>query len=413
VAGLGLLLGAGTAALRSGSASPREAKVIFVPTPPPPVTRSDTLRSGQTLGEILDAHGFDAAESYAFIQSVRRFQNPRSLRPDVVVHFTAVPGESPTRVTLELDPDRRLRLSAAGSGWTASLDSVPVVVDTLEVAGRIRSSLWESELSGEVERLAPGEFEEVVLDLSRIYAWQIDFYRDIRRGDAYRVAIEREVRPDGSIRSGRILAAEFRNAGRDLYAIPYRRPDGRIETYDLAGKALRGVFLRAPLEFRVTSGFSRRRYHPILKRFRPHLGMDYGAPRGAAVHATGAGRVTRAGRWGGYGIMVEIRHAGGIRTRYAHLSRLGVRVGQRVEQGQVIGRVGSTGLATAPHLHYEFLKNARQTNPARVKLPAAPTLEQSLRPDFEAYRDRVLTSLRRVSLPPPERTVAGARTTVD
>jgi len=149
----------------------------------------------------------------------------------------------------------------------------------------------------------------------------------------------------------------------------------------------------------VTSSFSRRRYHPILKVRRPHLGTDYGAPHGTPVKATAAGTVTRAGTWGGYGRVVEIRHARGIVTRYAHLSRVSVRVGAFVDQEQVIGNVGSTGLATAAHLHYEFLQNGSQRNPATIDLPSAPALESEFMEDFGLTRDQALEELYQVTLP--------------
>ncbi|MFQ5691286.1 MAG: M23 family metallopeptidase, partial [Gemmatimonadota bacterium] len=308
----------------------------------------------------------------------------------------------PERISLQLDADRTLSLFPLPDGrWKARLDSVPVVGDTILLAGTVTSNLYDAELSGDVDRLAPGERNEVVYALSQVFAWQIDFYRDIRTGDSYRVAIAREVRPDGTVRSARVLAAEFDNAGKTLSAIRFRpRPDGPIEYFDREGQALRSQFLRAPLDFgRVTSRFSYRRYHPILHRRRPHLGTDYGARPGTPVRATGDGVVTRAGRWGGYGIMVEIRHINRLRTRYAHLRGLarGIRRGVRVAQGQTIGYVGSTGLATAPHLHYEFLRDGRQVNAARLNLPRADPVSPELLPRFRLERDAAVALFGRLA----------------
>ena len=168
-------------------------------------------------------------------------------------------------------------------------------------------------------------------------------------------------------------------------------------------EALRGVFLRYPVPFRITSGFSSRRYHPVLKRNRAHLGIDYGAPHGTPVKATAAGTVTRAGVWGSFGRIVEIRHVKSFSTRYAHLSSIasGVKVGAFVQQGQVIGRVGSSGLATGPHLHYEFLQGGQHRNPATVDLPSAERLEEEYLEAFRLERDEALSLLDAVPLPVP------------
>lgn len=396
-----LLLGAAVlvSVLRPAAADAEAIRTIFVPTPPPSVAVADTLRRGQTLGEVFGARGLTGAEIARLVELVRQYENPRRLRPGTVVHLAVRPEEPPNRIALELDPDRRLHLfpREGGDDWEARLDSVPVVRDTILVGGVVRFNLYDASLFGDVGRLGPGEGNDLVYRLAQVFAWQIDFYRDIRMGDSYRVAVEREVRPDGSVRSARILGAGFRNAGRELTAIRFRSSEGeRAEYYDRDGEALRSQFLRAPLDFaRVTSGFAHRRYHPILQRNRPHLGTDYGAPVGTPVRATGAGAVTRAGWWGGYGRAVEIRHINNLRTRYAHMSRIAaaIRPGVRVEQGQTIGYVGSTGLSTAPHLHYEFLRNERQVNPARLDLPRADPVASEHRARFDERRDGTLALL--------------------
>ncbi len=390
----------------AGRSGPDPVKTVEVPTPPPPATFVDSLQSGQTLAEVLGAHGLEGGEIVRIVEKIREFASPRRLRPGTVVHIAMRPDEPPARITLVLDRDRTLHLFSDivdGRAWAARLDSVVVVRDTIVLAGRVESSLYEAELSGDVDRLGPGEPGDLAFQISQIFAWQIDFWRDLQTDDAFRVAVAREVRPDGTVRSARVLAAQFVNSGRQLTAIRFH-PDstGPVEYYDEEGEALRGQFLLAPLDLaRVTSGFSMRRYHPILKRRRPHLGVDYGAVRGTPVRATGAGSVTRAGQWGGYGRAVEIRHANNLRTRYAHLSAIarGIRVGAKVEQGQVIGRVGATGLATAPHLHYEFLRNGAQVNPARLNLPRAEPVPPELRELYLAQVRSVMGLLSTVGAP--------------
>ncbi len=378
-----------------------EVRTVYVPAPPPPESVYDTLRSGETLAKVLEGRGFSPQDIHELIEVVREYKNPRTFRPGVVMQLTGQPGEQPERILLQLNQDSLLRLDSDADGWISAVATVPIRVDTLLLGGLIESSLWYAELSGEVERLGEGEFQEYVYDLADVFAWKVDFTRDIRRGDAFRVAIERELRLDGTLRSRRFIAIEMRNRGRVLSAIPYTRPGGRRDYFDVEGEALRGVFLRYPVPYRITSGYSNRRFHPVLKQYRAHRGIDYGAPYGTGVKATASGTVTRAGTWGTYGRMVEVRHTHGIQTRYAHLSSIvaGIRAGARVEQGQVIGRVGSTGLATGPHLHYEFIQNGAHRNPSTMNLPSAPALEEQYMDTFLVKRDAALDLLSGVDLP--------------
>ncbi|MFO7588399.1 MAG: M23 family metallopeptidase [Gemmatimonadota bacterium] len=398
-----------------GVGPPRRAPVVVVPAPPPPVSVYDTLGTGETLGELFAANGVGSPRAHALTEVVRDYRSPRALRPGLVARFTAAPGAEPDRVLLQLTPDSLLDLVLADSGWAAVVREVAVETDTIVLAGLIETSLWFAQLSGETHKLGEDEFPEYVFDLADVFAWKVDFTRDMRRDDAFRVAIERERRPDGSLRSRRFLAIELRNRDRVLAAIPYARPGGRREYFDVDGEALRGVFLRYPVPFRVTSGFSSRRYHPVLKTSRPHLGIDYGAPHGTPVKATAAGTVVRAGTWGSFGRIVELRHVKGIHTRYAHLSSIagGVRVGSFVDQGQVIGRVGSSGLATGPHLHYEFLQGGQHRNPATIDLPSAERLEDEHVASFQASRDEALALLDVVPLPEPSPGGAAERAVAD
>ncbi len=401
-------LGAGYLAMRGGSgdegAGTAAAAGPVGPALQPPaaaeVVTRDTLRAGESLGAVLRSMGLRGTAFSEALRAVREHQSLRRLRPGVAVEVAARVPERVSRVVLDLDRDRSLHLARGPGGWSADLDSVPVTTDSIRIAGVVRSSLWEAELLGDTARLAPNEEYDILDRLSQIYAWQVDFFRDIRSGDAFRLLIERDLRPDGTIRRARVLAAEFFNDGRRLPAVRFVVPDGPVEYYDAEGEATRKAFLRAPLEFgRRTSGFSRRRYHPVLKRYRSHRGVDYGAPRGTPVMATGDGLVTRAGWWNGYGRVVEIRHNTRHRTRYAHLHRITVRRGERVEQKDVIGRVGATGLATGPHVHYEFLVNGTQRNPARVDLPPGEPVPEAHRSEYREVRDARLTLLRDVELP--------------
>ena len=392
--------------------SPPEVRAVFVPSGPPAVTLTDTLRVGETLGELFGSNGFAGPEAVEVFNLLRRYRNPRSLRPGTVVQLRAPLASGPTetgepllasapkRILLQPDRDSRLVLDASMGKWIGRLDSVPVTRDTIALAGLIGSNMYDARLVGDTADLEQGDVHQLIWALSEVYQWRLDFYRDVHAGDAYRMLVEREVRPDGSMRGVRVLAAEFRNRDRVLAAIRFQADPDKPNYYDEKGESVKRAFLLAPLDFRrVTSGFSSRRFHPVLRRYRAHLGTDYGAPSGTPVRATGDGTVTRAGWWGGYGKAIEIRHPNGYATRYAHLSRVSVRRGQRVGQGEVIGRVGSTGLSSAPHLHYEFLQRGKHRNPTRLKLPPAEPVAAEHRSAFDVQRDRLLTRLSNVALP--------------
>jgi len=401
-----LALAAGVLLLRPlitgrGSSVPGGPETAAVEAELPREVVSDTLGRGETLAQLMAGRGLSPLQIHEISELVREYRRPRSLRPGVVVRLAGAPGATPDQMDLWLNPDSILHFTAGDSTWATSLEVVPFTVDTVRLSGVIESSLWLAKLGGDVDRLPPGGFEELVYDLADVYAWKVDFTRDIRVGDGFRVAYEREVRPDGSVRSRRFLAVELRNQGHALLAIPYQRPGNRVAYFDAEGRSLRGAFLRYPVPYRITSGFSRSRFHPILKRSRPHQGIDYGAPHGTRVRATASGTVTRAGTWGGYGRMVELRHRNGIRTRYAHLSAIapGIRPGKHVEQGQWIGRVGATGLASGTHLHYEFLQGGRHRNPLRISLPAEPSLKGEDLGGFQRVRDRAVALLEPVGIP--------------
>jgi murein DD-endopeptidase MepM/ murein hydrolase activator NlpD len=373
----------------------------FVPTPVPepvewaPKRPGDTLTRGAALSSVLASRGFGSDQIREITQLLQAYRSPRTLRPGTALRFALGATGIPDRILLALTPDSILHFIHADSVWTTRMEPVPFVVDTVRISGVIESSLWSARLGGDVDRFGKKDFEDLVYDLADVFAWKVDFTRDLRRGDVVRVAVERKVRPDGTIRSHHFLAIELWNGGRVLRAIPQPIPGGRYAYFDEEGRSLRGAFLRYPVPYRITSHFTGRRFHPLLKLWRAHEGIDYGAPAGAPVEATASGVVTRAGFVGAYGRLVELRHPGEIRTRYAHLSSIApdVRPGARVEQGQIIGRVGASGLATGPHLHYEFLQNGRHRDPLKVEVPGAPSVDPSRLAGFLRDRDEALPLL--------------------
>ena len=367
----------------------------FEPVAWAPPREADALTRGTALSQVLDSRGLDSDQVREITRLLGAYRSPRTLRPGTALRFALGATGVPDRILLALTPDSLLHFIRSDSAWTTRIEEVPFVIDTVRISGVIESSLWSARLSGDLERFGRKDFEDLVYDLADILAWKVDFTRDLRRGDAVRVVLERKVRPDGTIRSRHFLAIELRNGDRVLRAIPQPAPGGRFAYFDEEGRSLRGAFLRYPVPYRITSHFSNRRYHPILKKWRAHEGIDYGAPAGAPVEATASGIVTRAGFMGAYGRLVELRHPGEIRTRYAHLSSIApdIRPGARVEQGQIIGRVGASGLATGPHLHYEFLKNGRHRDPLAVDLPGSPSIASSRLEEFRRDRDGALALL--------------------
>ncbi len=355
---------------------------------------TDTLRRGEVLARLLVRASLAGPDVAMAVEALRAHANPRLLRAGSPVRVQRTAWDSVIDVTVRVDPDREVRIFRDELGWTAESVDLPTRVDTLVLAGTITNSLYHSVMGlpgttlGQQERI-----ERVMWGIYRPFQWSIDFGIDLRKGDSYKAVYERHIRPDGSVRHARVLAAEFINRGRNYRA--YWLPS-RSEYFDDEGKSMRRVFLKAPVDFRrISSRFTRRRYHPRLGIYRAHLGTDYAADTGTRVHATADGTVTRAGWWGGYGRVVEIRHVNGYRTRYAHLSFIakGFRSGLKVRQGQLIGFVGSSGLATGPHLHYELLRNAAAIDQRKVNLPSGKPVAAGERPEFARMRDRLAALL--------------------
>lgn len=292
--------------------------------------------------------------------------------------------------TYGIDELRTLRVFARGEDLRADVVTRSYETRTAVVAGRIESSLF-----GAVA--AAGEQDQLALDLADVFAWDVDFNTEIQRGDSFRVAVEKLALPGTPERTGRILAAELVRGERVLRAFRHEGASG-AGYYDAEGRPLRKAFLRSPLRFtRISSRFSRSRLHPVLSIRRPHLGVDYAAPAGTAVSAAASGTVVLAGWLGGYGRTVRIRHANGYETLYGHLSRLDVRAGQRVQQGDRIGAVGSSGLATGPHLDYRMTRDGRFVDPLRLDAPPAEPLPEEERPAFEAALREGLALLERAA----------------
>ncbi|MDX1404221.1 MAG: peptidoglycan DD-metalloendopeptidase family protein [Woeseiaceae bacterium] len=276
-----------------------------------------------------------------------------------------------------------------GDYFSAKVVDRPIEIKRRLAFGRIESSLFESATTA-------GLPDKLIMNLAGIFAWDVDFVLDIRQGDHYYILFE-EIFQDGEyIVDGEIIAAEFVNNGRTFQAIRFVDKEGRTDYYTPEGLSVRKAFVRAPVDFtRISSSFNPRRRHPILNTIRAHRGVDYAAPRGTPVKAAGDGKVIFRGKNNGYGNHIILQHGGNITTLYAHMSRFNnvARVGRRVVQGQTIGYVGATGLATAPHLHYEYRLNGVHRNPRTVTLPQADPIKEEYRADFLATATPVLKEL--------------------
>jgi murein DD-endopeptidase MepM/ murein hydrolase activator NlpD len=357
----------------------------------------DTLDQGETLSDLLARHNVFGIDFHRLDPALAL--NPRRVRPGLIFTFRQVIGDSaPSHVMVRTGPEQRVTFRRISSGWDAQ--SHPIRWQSFEVRaeGPIDNSLYEALDAGVSDALLDaGNRQRLAWALADVYAWQIDFTRDIRPGDRFRVVFERLVSEDGEVRVGRVLASDLAISGKSLTAFRFEPGAGRSPVYyDVQGGSLRRAFLRAPLEFRrISSNFAGARFHPLLGRTRKHEGTDYAARPGTPVMASGNGIVLRAGWVSGYGNLVELRHLNGITTRYGHLRAIArsVRRGLRVQQSQIIGYVGSTGLASGPHLHYEFRVNGVAKDSRRVKIGAGAPVPSQDRAAFEQERDRLLVLL--------------------
>ncbi|MBK6803596.1 MAG: peptidoglycan DD-metalloendopeptidase family protein [Betaproteobacteria bacterium] len=345
-----------------------------------PYWREERVRRGDTIGELLARAGVDDADLRALVRTDPAARLLYQLKPGQAVRV-ATDAEG-ALVELRFSPaaSQMLTIRRDRDGLHASRGDADV-----ETRVALKSGVVASSLFGAADAI--GLPDAITLALADAFSGDIDFYHDLRRGDRFAVVYE-TLHVDGEpAGTGRILAAEFENRGKVLRAFRWTAPDGTEGYYTEDGRNARKAFLRSPMEFsRVTSGFTLARMHPILNTWRAHRGVDYGAPTGTPIRATASGVVAFAGRQGGYGNVVILRHGGSYSTLYAHLSRFakGVVTGARVGQGDTIGHVGQTGWATGPHLHYEFRVGDEPRNPLTVAMPSAEAVPAAQRGAFAA-----------------------------
>jgi murein DD-endopeptidase MepM/ murein hydrolase activator NlpD len=358
-----------------------------------PVIEELPIQPGDTLQAVLHRAALDQSVESSLIDTIARAVDPRTLRAGTAFTLTRTALHEPRVLEYAIDKERLLRIAIPQDGQSvrlsARVDTIPSVTQTVPICATLHSSLFES-----ID--AAGESPELAMRMADLFAWDLDFYTDPQNGDEFCLLVEKRTFQNGQTPSyGKILAASYNNAGTVHDAFLFPDADGKLVYYSSDGKSTQSAFLRSPLKFaaRISSRFSHSRFHPVLKIRRPHLGIDYAAPTGTPVQAVAAGTVTFSARSGGAGNLIKLRHANGFETYYMHLSRLQVRAGQKVNQGQQIGLVGSTGLSTGPHLDFRIRKNGRYLNFEKLDLPRESSVPPARLAAFRQQRREFLAQI--------------------
>ena len=348
----------------------------------------DEIAPNQSLSEILLNFGVSYSTIDQLAKKSKKVFDVRKFNPGkkYLVFYADDSVQKASHFIYELD--------AANYIVYGLSDSLPIFRGRKEVetqvrtaSGVINSSLWQTTIDNGIDQNVP-------LKLSEIYAWAVDFYR-IQKGDMFKVIYEEKLVEGEVIGMGRVIAAYFQHYGDDYYAVYFEQGDA-ADYFDENGKSLRRAFLKAPLKYsRISSRFSMKRFHPVQKRYKPHLGTDYAAPRGTPIMATGDGKVVKSGYTKGNGNYVKIRHNSVYSTQYLHMQKIksGIKKGVRVRQGEVIGYVGSTGLATGPHVCYRFWKNGSQVDALKVKVPPSLPVDKKYRKAYDSLKVKMVAEL--------------------
>ncbi len=379
---------AGTEPVATAAPAPEEA-----PTPPAPaatdvrepekISRAGVVRSGDTASALL-RDVLSPQEIHDLAQAAKSVFPLSRLCAGQPYELVTADGAFES-LTYEIDREEKLVVCRVDRAFQVSREPIVYRVEAEVVQGTIRSSLFEAVAEA-------GESPELALSLAEIFAWDIDFLLDIREGDSFQALVERRFRGDQPAGYGRLLAAQFVNQGDTFHAVWFEDGDRPGAYYDLGGNSLRKAFLKAPLTFtRISSGFTKKRFHPITKTWKAHPAIDYAAPAGTPIKTVGDGTVAEKGFTSGNGNYVKIRHNGTHETLYLHMSRFakGLKKGARVSQGDVIGYVGSTGLATGPHLCFRMYQNGSPVNPMRIKSVSADPVSTANMAVFEALAARL------------------------
>ncbi|MEJ2346193.1 MAG: peptidoglycan DD-metalloendopeptidase family protein [Gammaproteobacteria bacterium] len=377
--------------LPSGAAEPAPDSATQPVTAPEAAGQwlSVTVAPGDNMALIFKRNGLSARQLFEVLQLGKPVSHLKHLYPGETIKLRIDRQHRLLELVHQTDPVHSLHVRATGDGFNAQEVARSVEIRQAYATATIEDSLFQAAQDA-------GLPDNLTMELATIFGWDIDFALDIREGDHFTVVYEQKYLNGERIGDGNIIAAEFTNRGKTYRAVRYTDASGHTDYYSPDGRSMRKAFLRTPVKFtRISSRFSLHRMHPILNRIRAHKGVDYAAPTGTPIRATGDGRVTFRGRKGGYGRVVVIQHGHGYSTLYGHMSAFNrhVHVGTRVRQGQVIGYVGMSGLATGPHLHYEFRIHGVHRNPLTVKLPTAQPLPARYRTGFQRHSTRLIAQL--------------------
>lgn len=375
---------AGTAAVAAGERIPAE--------PEPPRLREivGSFEKNQTVNEVLLHQGLTPETVHQIIEAARPVYNLAKVRAKELYWLYFTENGEFHDFRYPVDGDRYLTVyrDATEGRFVPVMKQYRFDTERVRIDGTIDSSLFASVVDA-------GGGYDLAMELVEIFGSDIDFNTDIQKGDAFELLVEKKYLDGEFSRNGPILAATMTTGGKSYTGVRFDDENGKPAYYAPDGKALKRSFLKAPLKvIRITSRFSMARRHPVLKIVRPHLGVDYAAPTGTPVQAVGSGTVTFAGRKGGNGNMVRVRHTGGYETAYLHLSKIRVKTGARVSQGDVIGNVGSTGVSTGPHLDFRVWKNGKAINPVKVVFPPGKPVEAGRMALFTEQCDRLLGQMR-------------------
>jgi murein DD-endopeptidase MepM/ murein hydrolase activator NlpD len=361
----------------------------------PPVSRESelpwqkvTVEEGDSMSLIFERLHLSPQQLHAVLEADKSKHFLRLLRPKQTLSFQIVDNQLKA-MQYPLSTTKNFLISHNGDDFVGQTHEKAVEIRLTHANGEINNSLFQA---GQKAGLS----DNLIMELANIFGWDVDFALDIRSGDTFSLLFEEQYLDGEKLSDGRILAAEFTNRGESYRAILFTDPDGHSQYYSPDGTSMRKAFLRSPVDFRrISSTFQRERFHPVLGKKRPHRGVDYAAATGTPIKAAGDGKVIFRGTKGGYGNAVILQHGGKYTTLYGHLSkfRSGVDNGSRVKQGQVIGYVGQSGVATGPHLHYEFRVDGEHRNPLTVKFPDASPIPKEYKTVFLQQSQQLLAQL--------------------
>ena len=381
--------------LSSNDASSTKAPFREVVSLPQPEVTTVTVKGKDTFYSLLTGLDIPPSEIIAMTRAAKGHYDLRRIREGSTLTITTLEGMVRKVEYRYADLESLLIDREERDGpFTASTKEIPHSVVPALASGTIETTLYEAAIDAGINT-------NLIVELSDIFAWDVDFTTEIRGGDSFKVLYETIVVDGEQVGTGKILGAELTNRRKPFTAIHYRDSKGKAGYYNSEGKSLSRQLLKSPLRYRrISSYFTKKRWHPILKKYRPHHGVDYAAPVGTPVESAGSGRVVYAGWKSGYGNVVTIKHNGTYTTVYGHLSRIAKKIkkGRRVDQGQLIGYVGSTGLSTGPHLHYELKLNGRLVNPLSIKPLPSKSITKDERERFKGVAENIMTRFAAVEM---------------